>query len=75
MKAGEERDFIRSQRNTVAELYEQLKVQKKRKQDLEDRVSAYRMVKAELHGGQQGITLDKKLEKLLFRLNKEKAQM
>ena len=39
--AGEEKDFIRNQRNTIADLYAQLKVQEKRRQDLKDKFEAY----------------------------------
>ena len=74
VKAGEERDFMRGQRSTIAQLYEQLQVQQKRKQMLTDRVNAYRMIKDDLREMQQqkNESLAKRLTKLNHRLNQEK---
>ena len=75
VKAGEERDYMRSQRTMIAQLYEQLQAQQKRKQMLTDRVNAYRMIKDDLREMQQqkNESLAKRLNKLNHRLNQEKA--
>ena len=75
VKAGEERDYMRSQRTMIAQLYEQLQAQQKRKQMLTDRVNAYRMIKDDLREMQQqkNESLTKRLNLLNHRLNQEKA--
>ena len=78
IKAGEGKAFIANQRKECVSFYEQLVFEQKRKQEIEDRVQAYREVKRRLQGsniseGELLINLQTELEEMQEKVNQNMA--
>lgn len=65
VEKGQEKTFVKAQRERIGELVEEIKREKQRKADLEDRVQAYDEIKRRLAEDKSNATTDQKLQKLL----------